>query len=109
MRSVMQGERGTTLAAVVGLGIALVVGPLPVGAEPDGGALRGPAVAIEKARAAADQEARRAHAHDAQAASMFDGDAPRDKVKVKEGDTTGSVGDVDAHPEQAQEGAADDK
>jgi Tfp pilus assembly protein PilP len=107
----MQGERGTTLAAVVGLGIALVVGPLPVGAEPDGGALRGPAIAIEKARAAADQEARRAHAHDAQAASTFDGDAPRDKAKVKEGegDTTGSVDDVDAHPEQAQEGAADDK
>jgi len=104
----MQGERGTTLAAVLGLGIALVVGPLPVDAESDGGALRGPAVAIEKARAAADQEERRARAHDAQAASTFD-DAARAKseTKAKADAPTGSVGNADTHQEEAQ-GTADE-
>jgi hypothetical protein len=103
----MQGERGTTLAAVLGLGIALVVGPLPVGAEPGGGALRGPAVAIEKARAAADKEEHRARAHDAQAAAAFDNDAPRAKSEKKAAATTDGVGDADTPQGQAQDQAHD--
>jgi len=103
----MQGERGTTLAAVLGLGIALVVGPLPVGAEPDGGALRGPAVAIEKARAAAEKEEHRARAHDAQAASTFDNDAPGAKSDKKEPATTDGVGAADTPQEQPQDQAGD--
>lgn len=67
----------STLAALVGLGVALAVRPLPAVAAAGDGALSGPAVAIAKARAAAKQAERRAAEHDAQAAETFADDAPR--------------------------------
>lgn len=98
----MQAAHRSTVAALLGLGATLVASPLPVAAGPDDGALRGPVVAIEKARAAADQEGRRARAHDAQAATVVDDAAPRAKRPTGSPATTGSVDESDVPNEQVQ-------
>lgn len=66
-----------TIAALVGLGVALAIRPLPADAAAGDGVMSGPVVAIAKARAAAKQAERRAAEHDAQAAKTFADDAPR--------------------------------
>ena len=68
----MNGAHRNTITALLGLGLAIVVQPALVGAAAGDGALRGPVVAIAKARAAADQAGQRAAKSDSQAAVTFD-------------------------------------
>ena len=97
----MTGARRTTVAALVGFGAVFAVRPLPALAENGDGALRGPVVAIEKARAAAAKAEQRTSAHDAQAATTFADDAPRADHKPKTSDTAESGGETDATQDQA--------
>lgn len=73
----MPRTRRTTIAALLGVGLALAVQPLPAASAADDGALKGPMAAIAKARAAADVAEHRTAAHDAEAAKTVD-DAPRE-------------------------------
>lgn len=115
----MNAAHRNAITALLGLGLGLaivVVQPEPVVAAADDGALRGPAVAIAKARAAADKAGQRAAKSDSQAAAIFDetaaspsstarsardGNAPPDAVDGEPAtDTTGgphSSYDVTAH------------
>ncbi len=101
----MQGSRNSMVAAMLGLGVALVVSPFPAPAEGDG-ALRGPVVAIEKARAAAAKEEQRARQHDAQAEATVADDAPRATSKTKSSTTAGS-GSAEVAPQDQEDGAAE--
>ena len=91
----MNGAHRNAITALLGLGLAIVVQPDPVVVAAGDGALSGPAVAIAKARAAADQAGQRAAKSNSQAAATFDetaasptntagsardGDAPQDAV-----------------------------
>ena len=101
----MQGAQGTTVAVLLGLGVAFGVGALPAVAGAADGILRGPAVAIEKARAAAAKEEHRAREHDAQAAETVDkpvDDAPLAESETKASATADSVGNADTPQDQAQ-------
>ncbi len=100
----MRREARSTVA-VVGLGVALVVGPVAAVAAPGEGALRGPVIAIEKARAAAAKADARAHAHDAQAATTVD-DAAHDKPAAK-ATTRSASEDANAAPDEQTASAND--
>ncbi len=97
--------RDTTIAAVLVLGVALAVRPLPAIAGAGDGTLPGPMAAIAKARAAAEKEGQRAAAHDAQAAQTFD-DAPRGTTS-RTAPVPEPGADVVAAPEQQAHAATD--
>lgn len=102
----MRGARKNTIAALLGLGLALAVRPLPTAVAADEGALKGPMAAIAKARAAADQAEHRAAKHDAEAAKTVD-DAPHEGKAAAAKTTTGSgdaAGASQGEPQAATEG-----
>ena len=108
----MQGAERIVLAALFGVGVAIVVRPVVARAAPGDGVLRGPVAAIAKARAAAEAAERRAAAHDAQAATTLP-DAPHGaatRAASAEGpkqdaapDATASAPSGDAEVKQPQE------
>jgi hypothetical protein len=102
----MHGARKNSVAALLVLGLAVAVHPEPVAAAPGEGVMSGPAAAIAKARAAAEQAEQRATKSNAQAAATVDGAAaPRVKSKAPEhSPTAGSVADEDPPQHQAQGG-----
>jgi hypothetical protein len=102
----MNGAHRNAIAALLGVGLAIVLQPGPVVAAAAEGALSGPAVAIAKARAAADQAGQRAAKSDNQAAATFNETAAsptRGKADETGATTAGSARHEDA-PQDAVDG-----
>jgi Tfp pilus assembly protein PilP len=98
------------ITALLGLGLAIVVQPALVGAAAGDGALRGPVVAIAKARAAADQAGQRAAKSNSQAAATFDETAAsptRGKADETGATTAGATPSRSARDEGAPQDAVD--
>jgi hypothetical protein len=103
----MHGARKNSVAALLVLGLAVTVHPKPVAAAPGEGVMSGPAAAIAKARAAAEQAEQRATKSNAQAAATVDETAAlrvKSKAVPEHPSTAGSVGDEDSPHDQAPAG-----